>query len=175
MRHIISLNDQWSFSKDCRQIPAEFPADWETVTLPHTWNAVDGQDGGNDYFRGTCAYVKAIVKADLPEAAHYYLEIRGAASSADVSLNGKALAHHDGGFSTWRVDLAENLEEENILTVLVDNAPNDRVYPQVADFTFYGGLYRNVNLICVPESHFQLDYYGSPGIKVTPVMEGSDD
>jgi len=173
MRTILNYNDGWLFRKDCREVPASLPCDWEAISLPHTWNATDGQDGGNDYFRGTCAYTKAIAKADLPENQKYYLEIRGAASSADVYLNGKSLAHHDGGFSTWRVELTEMLEE-NILTVLVDNAPNDHVYPQVADFTFYGGLYRNVNLICVPESHFQLDYYGTPGIKVTPVMEGSD-
>ncbi len=174
MRTILSFNEGWLFRKDWKEVPASLPADWETVTLPHTWNAVDGQDGGNDYFRGTCCYTKAIAKADLPEAGKYYLEIRGAASSADVHLNGKALAHHDGGFSTWRVDLTDSLKEENILSILVDNAPNDHVYPQVADFTFYGGLYRNVNLICVPESHFDLDYFGTPGIKVTPVMEGSD-
>jgi len=174
MRTIVNFNDSWQFRKDCQKAPASLPTDWEAVTLPHTWNAVDGQDGGNDYFRGTCCYTKAISKADLPEAQKYYLEIRGAASSADVSLNGKTLAHHDGGFSTWRVNLTDALEEENVLSILVDNAPNDHVYPQVADFTFYGGLYRNVNLICVGESHFDLDYFGTPGIKVTPIMEGTD-
>ena len=174
MRTILSLNPGWSFAKDVHQAPAAIAADWETVNLPHTWNAIDGQDGGNDYFRGTCCYAKTLVKAELPEAQKYYLEIRGAASSADVYLNGKHMAHHDGGFSTWRVDLTKELAEESLLAILVDNSPNDYVYPQVADFTFYGGLYRNVNLICVPESHFDLDYYGTPGIKVTPTMEGTD-
>ena len=174
MRTILSLNPGWAFAKDIHQAPAAIAADWETVNLPHTWNAIDGQDGGNDYFRGTCCYAKTLVKAELPEAQKYYLEIRGAASSADVYLNGKHMAHHDGGFSTWRVDLTDELTEESLLAILVDNSPNDYVYPQVADFTFYGGLYRNVNLICVPESHFDLDYYGTPGIKVTPIMEGTD-
>ena len=174
MRNILSLNAGWSFIKDHSQVPAAMDAEWEIVNLPHTWNAIDGQDGGNDYFRGTCCYAKTLVKAELPEAQKYYLEIRGAASSADVYLNGKHLAHHDGGFSTWRVDLTEELTEEALLSILVDNAPNNTVYPQVADFTFYGGLYRNVNLICVSDSHFDLDYYGTPGIKVTPIMEGSD-
>ena len=173
MRTILNFNADWLFRKDTAAAPASLPTDWESVTLPHTWNATDGMDGGNDYFRGTCAYVKTITKADLP-AGRCYLEIRGAASSADVVLNGKTLAHHDGGFSTWRVDLTDTLEEENLLTILVDNAANDRVYPQMADFTFYGGLYRNVNLIIVPDSHFDLDYYGTPGIKVTPTVEGTD-
>ena len=174
MRTILSLNPGWAFAKDVHQAPAAIAADWETVNLPHTWNAIDGQDGGNDYFRGSCCYAKTLIKAQLPDAQRYYLEIRGAASSADVYLNGKHMAHHDGGFSTWRVDLTEELTEESLLAILVDNTPNDYVYPQVADFTFYGGLYRNVNLICVPESHFDLDYYGTPGIKVTPIMEGTD-
>ncbi len=174
MRNIISLNPQWAFSKTAAGIPTEIDSQWETVDLPHSWNAVDGQDGGNDYFRGTAYYAKEISKADLPEGQQYYLELRGANSSADVYVNGKHLAHHDGGYSTWRVNITEELTEKTLLVVAVDNAPNDRVYPQMADFTFYGGLYRNVNLIVVPASHFDLDYYGTPGIKVTPVISGSD-
>ena len=174
MRNILSLNPGWSFAKGITEVPAAIPADWESVTLPHTWNAIDGQDGGNDYYRGTCCYAKALNRADLPQGQRHYLEILGAASSADVYLNGKHLAHHDGGFSTWRVDLTDGLQEENLLAILVDNAANNKVYPQVADFTFYGGLYRNVNLISVPESHFDLDYYGTPGIQVTPTMDGAD-
>ncbi len=174
MRNIISLNPQWAFSKTAAGIPTEIDSQWETVDLPHSWNAVDGQDGGNDYFRGTAYYAKEISKADLPEGQQYYLELRGANSSADVYVNGKHLAHHDGGYSTWRVNITEELTEKTLLVVAVDNAPNDRVYPQMADFTFYGGLYRNVNLIAVPASHFDLDYYGTPGIKVTPVISGSD-
>ena len=174
MRTILNFNTGWQFRKNCTDIPTSVPADWESVTLPHTWNATDGQDGGNDYFRGTCCYSKAFSKADLPENSRCYLEINGAASSADVYLNGKHMRHHDGGFSTWRIDLTDAVQEENLLSVLVDNAPNNKVYPQVADFTFYGGLYRNVNLIFVPESHFDLDYFGTPGIMVTPTMDGTD-
>ena len=174
MRNIVNINQNWYFSKEATAVPETLCTDWEAVNVPHCWNAVDGQDGGNDYWRGTAYYAKAIAKADLPEQSRYYLEIQGANSSADVYLNGKALAHHDGGYSTWRVDLTEALADENLLVIAVDNAANDRVYPQMADFTFYGGLYRDVNIIAVPESHFDLDYYGTPGIKVTPVMEEND-
>ena len=174
MRTILSLNPGWAFAKNVSRAPVQLPEDWESVSLPHTWNAIDGQDGGNDYFRGTCCYARQLTRADLPQDHRWYLEINGAASSADVYLNGKLLKHHDGGFSTWRVDLTDSMEEENLLAILVDNAANDKVYPQVADFTFYGGLYRNVNLIGVPQSHFDLDYYGTPGIKVTPTIEGND-
>ena len=174
MRTILNLNSDWFFGKAIAEIPAAIPAEWEAINLPHSWNAVDGQDGGNDYFRGTCVYAKTISKADLPEADRYYIEIKGANSSADVYLNGKKLATHHGGYSTWRVDLTEVMEEQNLLAIAVDNAANETVYPQMADFTFYGGLYRDVNLICVSESHFDLDYYGGPGLKVTSAVEGAD-
>jgi len=156
------------------EVPATMPTLWDYVNLPHSWNGIDGQDGGNDYHRGTCYYAKTLDKMDLPAADRYYLEIRGANSSADVYLNGKKLAHHDGGYSTWRVDITETLERDNLFVIAVDNSENQTVYPQMADFTFYGGLYRDVNIICVSESHFDLDYYGGPGIKVTPEVEGKD-
>lgn len=174
MRTIYNLNAQWEFARNTRNTPDSVPAEWEVVNLPHTWNAIDGQDGGGDYFRGTCCYMKQINKDDLPAADRYYLEVNGANSSADVYLNGKAMAHHDGGYSTWRVELTDELKDENLLSILVDNSPNETVYPQMADFTFYGGLYRDVNLICVSESHFDLDHFGTPGIKVTPVIDGAD-
>ena len=173
MRTTLNLNAGWVFNKQT-DIPTALPTDWEAVNLPHSWNAIDGQDGGNDYFRGTTIYAKTLVKADLPEAAQVYLEICGANSSADVYLNGEKLAHHDGGYSTWRVNLTEKLKEDNLLAIAVDNSANETVYPQMADFTFYGGLYRNVNLVCVADSHFDLDYYGGPGIAITPTVEGKN-
>ena len=174
MRTIVNLNAKWAFTKQASEIPATMPADWNFVNLPHSWNAIDGQDGDNDYFRGKGYYAKAFNKMDLPQADRYYLELRGANSSADVYLNGKALAHHDGGYSTWRVDLTEAMDVANLLVVVVDNSANETVYPQMADFTFYGGLYRDVNLICVNESHFDLEYYGAPGLKITPQVQGKD-
>ena len=172
MRNIICLNEGWQFIKNCADPKATEGA--EKVNLPHCWNAVDGQDGGNDYFRGDCLYTKTLRKSELGEGEHY-LEIRGANSSVDVYVNGAALCHHDGGYSTWRVNLTEALtEEENLLSIVVNNAPNETVYPQVADFTFYGGIYRDVYLITVNETHFDLDYYGAPGIKVTPNVNGKD-
>ena len=173
MRQIINLNAGWVFNKQS-EIPGMMPADWEAVDLPHSWNAVDGQDGGNDYFRGTACYAKMLNKAQLPVAQQYYLEIRGANSSADVYLDGKKLAHHDGGYSTWRVNITEALQETGMLVIAVDNSANEQVYPQMADFTFYGGLYRDVNIVAVADSHFDLDYYGGPGLQVTPIIDGKN-
>ena len=174
MRQIVNINAKWAFTKQANEIPAEMPKLWDFVNLPHSWNAIDGQDGDNDYFRGTAYYAKNLIKADIPKCDRYYLEIKGANSSADVYLNGKALAHHDGGYSTWRVDITDSLKEMNLLVIAVDNSANETVYPQMADFTFYGGIYRDVNIICVNNSHFDLDYYGAPGIKVTPEIKGDN-
>ncbi len=174
MRTTLNLNHKWAFTKEATALPTAIDTAWDFVNLPHSWNAIDGQDGGNDYFRGTAYYAKTLVKAELPVAEQYYLEICGANSSADVYVDGKHLAHHDGGYSTWRVNVTDALGDESLLVIAVDNAPNDRVYPQMADFTFYGGLYRDVNLIAVSASHFDLDYYGAPGIQVTPVMAGDN-
>ncbi len=174
MRTIMNFNRKWAFSKEATEVPATMPVRWYWVNLPHTWNAIDGQDGGNDFYRGTAYYAKTLDKIDLPKADQYYLELKGANSSATVYVNGKSLASHDGGYSTWRVNITDALENNNLIVVEVDNSPNDYVYPQNADFTFYGGLYRDVNIIAVSESHFDLDYYGGPGIMVTPKVTGAD-
>ena len=173
MRNVINFNRKWAFTKMADAVPEAMPTKWDFVNLPHSWNAIDGQDGDNDFYRGTCYYAKQFMKASLPTADRYYLEINGANSSADVYVNGKNLAHHDGGYSTWRVDITKALDMNNLLVIAVDNKANEVVYPQMADFTFYGGIYRDVNIIAVSESHFDLDYYGGPGITVTPVVKGT--
>ena len=174
MRTITNINRKWAFTKEHTEIPSAIDSKWNFVNLPHSWNAIDGQDGANDYYRGTAIYAKELDKEDIPDAERYYIEINGANSSADLYVNGKHYAHHDGGYSTWRCDITEEIKQKTMIVLAVDNAPNDKVYPQVADFTFYGGLYRDVNIIGVSESHFDLDHFGGPGIKVTPVMDGSN-
>ena len=174
MRQIDNFNTKWGFSKEALEAPTTMPERWNWVNIPHTWNNIDGQDGGNDLYRGTAFYAKELEKMDLPKADRYFLEIQGANSSAILYVNGKKLANHDGGYSTWRVDITDALEDKNLFVFEVDNSQNDRVYPQNADFTFYGGIYRDLNIIAVSESHFDLEYYGTPGIKVTPEVVGKD-
>ena len=171
MRNIVNLNKDWLFVKDNADVTVR---EGVQVDIPHSWNSEDGYDGGNDYFRGHCLYVKALKKSELPVADLYYLEFRGTNASADVYVNGNKLAHHDGGYSTWRVNVTEALTEECEIAVVVENTINETVYPQMADFTFYGGIYRDVNLVCVNEAHFDLDYYGAPGVKITPTVNGAD-
>ena len=160
MRHIINLNQQWEFT--------DLDGVKSVLDLPHTWNNIDGQDGGNDYRRGTCLYEKQFSKPDFDiEKQRVYLEFHGVNASAKVELNGKTVMTHDGGYSTFRSDITALLEKENTMKVWVDNGVNDRVYPQKADFTFYGGIYRDVDLLIVNRNHFDLDYFGGNGIQIT--------
>lgn len=160
MRTMICFNQGWQFSK-----PGETA---QAVTLPHTWNAKDGTDGGNDYFRGTCTYTKEFAAPAHAADEEVWLEFEGAAMSAVVTLNGRELTRHAGGYSTFRVNLTPALTAQNTLTVTVDNSANRTVYPQKADFTFYGGIYRDVYMLVVPHSHFALDNHGAPALRVTP-------
>ncbi len=172
MRKITGLRDGWRFLK-AGLSPEQAVAraeHGEAVTLPHTWNALDGQDGGNDYHRGRCWYVRELTEEEI-SGERLFLEVTGAAMTSEVYLNGSLLARHEGGYSTFRTELTGHLGERNVLALSVENGDNDRVYPQKADFTFYGGLYREVNLISVPERHFELLKDGTPGIKVTPKVD----
>ena len=159
MRRVIHLNEDWFFTgRDGRP---------ELVNIPHTWNAVDGQDGGNDYYRGECRYQKTFNAPVRGEDELVYLQFHGINASARVELNGSIVGTHDGGYSIFRWDVTALLRSENELVVWVDNSVNDWVYPQKADFTFYGGIYRDVELLIVPEKHFELDYFGGYGLMVT--------
>ena len=167
MREITKIMKGWEFTGP--------DGTTTTVDLPHTWNARDGQDGGNDYWRGTCIYRAHFAAPQFNTASHQvWIQFDGVNASAHVVLNGSPVCNHDGGYSTFRANITELLQDENELTVEVDNSKNDRVYPQKADFTFYGGIYRDVSLMVVSKNHFTLDYFGGPGIRITPTVQGAD-
>jgi beta-galactosidase len=165
MREIISLNENWTLS---------FPKGdhaTEQVNLPHTWNAVDGNDGNGSYLRTTGVYTRTFTTPKQPrEGGRTYVEVLAAALNSTVKVNGQVATTHEGGFSIFRADVTDLCHAgENELTIEVSNEDTPSMYPSSADFTFYGGLYRGVNLISVPDAHFDLDYYGGPGMMVTPV------
>ena len=172
MRKTKVLSSGWRFLKAALPVETvlQYREQGEQISLPHTWNAVDGQDGGNDYHRGTCWYVRELTAEEL-NGEHVFLEINGAAMTAEVYLNGNKLARHEGGYSAFRVELTGHLADTNVLAISVSNEDSSAVYPQKADFTFYGGLYREVRLISVPKEHFELVKDGTPGIKVTPIVD----
>lgn len=167
----ICINNNWKFYKKAEKLEdiPNFTA--QDVNLPHTWNNLDGQDGGADYYRGTCFYTKQL-NVNKKENKEYYLEFRGVNSIAEVYVNNEKVARHEGGFSTFRANITAALKDGvNTVAVSADNSQNDSVYPQMADFTFFGGIYRSVYLLEVNTSRFDLDYFGGSGIMITPVVK----
>ena len=171
MRNIINLNQDWRFIQENAGLPEVFPEHWSVINLPHTWNAVDGHDGNGGYNRGCYWYAKSFTTPKQPLAGgRVFVEILAAGQQATVYVNGSEVIYHEGGYTTFRADITDLCKEEgeNLLVVACSNENKSSVYPQSADFTFYGGLYRGVNLISVPNTHFDLEYYGGPGLQVTP-------
>ncbi len=171
MRNIINLNKGWRFIQENVGLPEALPVDWNEIDLPHTWNAVDGHDGNGSYNRGCYWYARTFATPKQPLAGgRVYVEVLAAGQQATVYVNGKEVTYHEGGYSIFRADVTDLCKEgeENLLVIACSNEIKSSVYPESADFTFYGGLYRGVNLISVPDVHFDLSYYGGPGLKVTP-------
>lgn len=165
MKKEMLINDGWLF-----KMPGEEAVE---VCLPHTWNGIDGQDGGDDYKRLACTYTRKFQKPEISEGERCLIVFRAVNSEADVSINGKHLIRHEGGYSKFVVDITDELKDDNVLEVVADNTPNETVYPQKADFTFYGGIYRDVTMEIVPENHFAYREFAAPSIKAYPTVEGS--
>lgn len=162
------LDDGWRFTQaDAAgaEAPAFDDAGWESVSVPHTYNALDGQDGGDDYYRGVAWYRRRFdAPADM-NGRRAFLGFDAANTRADVYLNGVLLGSHSGGFAAFRFDATAALVPgENVLAVKVDNAASPDVPPLKADFTFFGGLYRDVHLTLTNDLHLDLLDYGSPGV-----------
>ena len=156
----ININKDWEFEKEGVK---------SDVSLPHTWNGIDGQNGENGYYQGKCVYRKTLGKTD----GICYIEFNGVNSVAEVFINGIPVGTHKGGYSMFRFRIDEYLvKAKNLLEVYVDNTIVPDVFPTSADFTFYGGIYRDVNLICVGKTHFSLDDGSRDGISAVPRKEG---
>lgn len=174
MRKYENINGDWLFiKKDCGAVAAA-GAEGEKINVPFTWNGTDGQDGGGDYLRAAFWFVKRLQKPAFGDDEDVYLEFKGVNSSAEVWLNGEKVCEHHGGYSTFRVKITDGLQPENVIAVRVDNSKNDKVYPQTADFTFYGGIYRDVNIVTVNKNRFDMDYYGGRGVQIIPKVTGAD-
>jgi len=170
MRKVININNDWKFIKqdELKAIDKAYnDENWEGVNVPHTWNAVDGANGF-DFYKGACWYRKEFILDKVREGNKVFIEFTGSNSVTDVYVNGKYMGQHRGGYSTFRFDITSVVEfgKKNILAVKVDNTVVDDVYPQMADFTFYGGIYRDVNIVIANNVHFDLMDYGSQGVYV---------
>lgn len=169
MRIMQELKENWLFSRQCAEAPQELPSGggWEPVSLPHSWNGVEDQNG-QPFERGAYWYATAFTapKQPLP-GGRTYIEVGAASLVGEIWVNGRFAARHVGGYSAFRADVTDLCREgENVLAILCDNRYSDKVYPQRADFTFYGGLYRYVRVISAPESRFTLDELGGSGVYI---------
>lgn len=167
MRREATINSNWCFTREQISGMPESVAGWERVDLPHTWNSYDGQDGGADYFRGQCFYLKDINIPSVVSGRMYYIEFGAVASECTVYINGSEAARHSGGYSLFRADITPYITAgKNTVLVRVSNESRSDIYPQMADFTFFGGIHRSVRLIEVERTHFDMDCYGSRGVCV---------
>lgn len=174
MRKVININKGWRFLQEEVPMPQSLPEGWQAVDLPHTWNAVDGHDGSGGYDRGSYWYVREFdtPKQPLP-GGRVYVQVRAAGQEAEVWVNGKKACEHKGGYSLFRADVTELCKEDgpNLLCILCSNKERTGIYPQAADFTFYGGLYRGVDIVSVPATRFDMDFAGGEGFDVSAVPQ----
>lgn len=165
----LSLNSNWSFYKGSEQPRPE--DDWQTVSLPHSWNTDDVLDDEPGYYRGIGWYKKNIHIPESYNGKDVYLKFLASSQETRVYINGKEAGHHIGGYSTFHVKIDHLLDYSpgatNELLVEVDNSYNDDIPPLSADFTFYGGIYRDVFLVVLNKMHFDMDNYGSDGIFIS--------
>lgn len=168
MRKIIDWNANWQFTTE-EDIEN---AAWEDISLPHTWNAYDGQDGGGDYYQGIGWYRKRFTLESGWKGV--YVRFGAASKAARIICNRQAVDSHEGGFSAFTVNLTPYLlEGENELLVCVNNSNDLPIYPRSADFTFFGGLYRGAELICFDQPrHFDVTTYGTDAIFVSTKPDG---
>lgn len=168
-RTVLPLDEGWRFIRGDPAGASNTAADeasWSAVRLPHTWNGVDGEDGGGDYYRGPGWYRTTFSAPS--DGGRTWLEFDGAALIAEAWVNGVHVGRHEGGYARFRFDITDALRSgPNLLTVRVDNSSGGTVAPLGGDFTVFGGLYRPVRLVRVAPVHLDMADYGGPGVYLT--------
>ncbi|WP_178983361.1 glycoside hydrolase family 2 TIM barrel-domain containing protein [Winogradskyella helgolandensis] len=155
-----TINSGWQFSED--------KTTWQTVNIPHTWNQDDAFDDEPGYRRGLGYYQKQVfISSDAKENSHY-LKFNAVNQEATVFVNGQEIGNHKGGYTAFNFNISEfiNYDAYNVIEVRVDNSHNVDIPPLDADFTFYGGIYRDVELITLPKQHFSLEDFASDGFYI---------
>jgi beta-galactosidase len=190
-RSDISLNSEWRFLRaDLAGAEAAALDDsaWTKLDVPHTWNAIDGQDGpATPYYRGVGWYRRHIAVPEDLRGHRLYLQFDGSNILTDVYVNGQLVGSHEGGFAAFRFDVTDRViaGADNVIAVKVNNAagvdaknaiipgsPTVNVPPLSADFTFFGGLYRGVHLLATPPLAISAMDFGSSGVYVAQTNVG---
>lgn len=168
-----TINEQWLFKKDCSKIDFLSKEGWSKIDLPHTWNAEDAFDDTPGYYRGICWYEKKIRFDKTQNGKRIYLYFEGVNQEAVVYVNNKEVNTHRGGYTMFNIDITSYIQydQENSIIVKVDNSLNKNIPPLSADFTFFGGIYRDVYLVVKDPVHISILDYSSSGVYIrTPIV-----
>ncbi|TXD81975.1 glycoside hydrolase family 2 [Subsaximicrobium wynnwilliamsii] len=157
-----SINAGWQFKLD------KDASVWETINIPHTWNLKDAFDDEAGYYRGIGHYKKQVFFAESDAAKVHYLRFKGVNQDAKITVNGNLVGTHQGGYTafTFNISAFLNFGAYNLIEVIVDNSHNEDIPPLDADFTFFGGIYRDVELLSKPKQHLALTDFSSEGFYV---------
>ncbi|WP_139957429.1 glycoside hydrolase family 2 protein [Flavicella sediminum] len=162
-----NIDADWLYlEKDTNILPKEKDAAYQKINLPHTWNALDVLVQ-KEYRKASSWYRKYVsfTKEDLLK--RNYIRFGAAGQEARVYLNGKEIKHHVGGYSAFICEMTADLKiGQNQIDVWVDNKKNKELAPLSADYNFYGGLYRAVELITAPKLSFAKNHVASSGVRV---------
>lgn len=189
----LDMDSQWKFSKigsteeeiSAAVAPDYDDSDYESISLPHTWNAEDGVDGwketdadGNSYYRGNGMYRRELtLERETWEKKKIYLSFEGANTVTTVYMNGRKVGKHEGGYAGFRFDVTDHIlwDQANVIAVLVNNSRTTYISPLAweGDFTKFGGIYRDVSLLGVDDVSIDLVHYGSDGVHASALL--SDD
>jgi beta-galactosidase len=176
-RNVVSLDASWRFHlgdvPGAQQINFD-DSSWNTVDVPHTWNNIDGQQGG-PYYRGIGWYRQHDTIPKEWAGQELFLKFDGASLVTDLYVNGTFVGEHQGAFAafTWDVTAYLTAGKDNVLAVKVNNAFNPNIPPLSGDFNIDGGLYRHVNLIATDPLHVSLTDYASPGVYLRQTNVGA--
>jgi beta-galactosidase len=167
-----SINEDWKFFRDTiEQAHSEDFNDssWQTITLPHTWNKLDAIDEVKGYDRKVCWYRKTVYISKENAKKHSYLFFEGVNQIADVYVNGQYVGRHQGGYTQFNFEITSLIKynQKNTIALKVDNRHNADIPPLSADFTFWGGIYRDVYLVHTYDLHFDNSHYASSGVYIT--------
>jgi len=159
-RQLISLNDGWAFQKENGQSI--------NVNIPHTWNDKDVLDDAPGYYRGLGIYKRKLKLDQSSKGKEIFLVFNGVAQEAEILINGKSAGKHIGSYTRFTVSITKFLNfTDDVIEVRANNRFNENIPPLTADFTFFGGLYRNVNLLITEPVHFTQNDSGSSGVYIT--------
>jgi len=169
-----TINTNWAFHKgDLKDFPTTKDASvkWEPVSIPHSWNTTDVTDDEKGYYRGISWYTKRLYIPASWQNKEVSLYFEGAAQVTEVYINGKKAGQHVGSYAFFNIPIKQYLnlapDAINEVAIKLDNSHNESIPPLSADFTFFGGIYRDVYLVATDAVHFDVDNNGSSGVFIT--------